>query len=134
MSIRSCHSYIQHYYLYNRIDKKNSLNLIHFVQITQMASTTQSRFPPPSAFSHPQHVQRELQARKVLSTTFYGLAWSPDGARYLVACSSFGVICIWDILGSDNETHNPHKNCLSEEYWCDDDEGKVTSKSSPVLK
>eukprot|EP00592_Proboscia_alata_P021865 CAMPEP_0194425394 /NCGR_PEP_ID=MMETSP0176-20130528/24733_1 /TAXON_ID=216777 /ORGANISM="Proboscia alata, Strain PI-D3" /LENGTH=466 /DNA_ID=CAMNT_0039235739 /DNA_START=163 /DNA_END=1566 /DNA_ORIENTATION=- len=91
---------------------------------------------PPSVYSHADYCQDELHRRQVENTTVYGTVFSPDGGRYLVACSSIGMICCWDMNGEDrsedekdaseetkvDSSTSAHKRrrtigCLSEGYW-----------------
>jgi len=102
-------------------------------------------YRPPSTFCHNEQCLKELEARKELSTTVYGLQWSPKlddnctGGRYLVACSSFGVVCIWDILGDGKDERQEYpisigrrqdKSCLSLHYSNND----FLAKSNPIVR
>ena len=103
-------------------------------------------YKPPATFSHTKQCEKELEARKVLSTTVYGLQWSPfsgegegvgeeQGGRYLVACSSFGVICIWDILGNKEEDEGDDDDDETmEDNGMDSMSSSVTNKRQRIIR
>jgi hypothetical protein len=95
--------------------------------------------PAPLSFSFQRHCEQEAETRRVESTTLYGSAWSPQNnrpngrGRYLVACSSFGMVYVWDVhLGNDDEDDGDDENedsgYKSGRSGDDDNEGASSRK------
>ena len=96
--------------------------------------TRTPHIPIPPEFHPTQQIEIQLeQSRRIsqYSTTIFASAFSPPtdaidrttdgdaGGRYLVACSSNGIICVWDtffgsdydVPGSDGELQNDYFSC-----------------------
>ena len=77
-------------------------------------------------------------------STVFSTTYSPNNGRYLLACTSLGIICIWDVLGDDDKTNsekgssdgevninaNNRKSCFSKSYWEDKDVHSIR----PILR
>jgi len=80
---------------------------------------------PPSKIKVNEYYSEYLEDLKLKNCIIFSALFSPDG-RYLLACSSLGMVYCWDVLGDDN-----NKKCFSGEYW----KNRISDENvSPIIR